>query len=76
MRSAVNSMYNCHNPKEIKRIKQLLLGLSYLKGHNFKHNFQEFLNLLCNCRHGIESSTCFFSTVNYSKKKDALSLSL
>ena len=58
--SAVNSMYKCHNPKEIKLIKQLRLGLRYLKGYKFKHNSQEFLNLLYNCRHGIESSTCFF----------------
>ena len=39
---------------------RLRLGLSHLREHKFKHNFQETLNPLCNCAHGIESTTHFF----------------
>ena len=60
-------MCNCHNPKGIlilkeveKRVTRLRLGLSHLKGHKFKHNVQKTLNPLCNCGHGIESTTHFF----------------
>ena len=55
-----NSVYNCHNLKGIKLITRLHLGLSHLREHKFKHNFQESLNPLCNCGHGIESTTHFF----------------
>ena len=60
IRPAANSVYNCHNLKGIKLITRLCLGLSYLREYKFKHNFQESLNLLCNCGHGIESTTHFF----------------
>ena len=53
-------MYNCHNPKGIKLITRLRLGLSHLRKYNIKRNFQESLNPLCNCGHGIESTTHFF----------------
>ena len=36
------------------------LGLNQLSKHKFKYNFQEFLNPLCNCGHGIASETHFF----------------
>ena len=44
-----NSIFNCHNPKALKFITQLGLGLSHLRYHKFKHNFQDSLNPLCNC---------------------------
>ena len=53
-------MYGCHNPKGIKLIARLRFGLSHLSEHKFKHNFQESLNPLCNCGHGIESTTLSF----------------
>ena len=53
-------MYNCHNPKGIRLITRLRLGLSHFRKYNIKHNFQESLNPLCNCAHGIESTTHFF----------------
>ena len=59
--STANSVYNCHNPKGINLITRLRLGLSHLREHKFKHNFQESLNPLCNCGHSIESTTHFFS---------------
>ena len=36
------------------------LGLNHLSKQKFKYNFQEFLNPLCNCGHGIASETHFF----------------
>ena len=41
-------------------ITRLRLGLSHLRKHKFKHNFQESLDPLCNCGHDIESTTHFF----------------
>ena len=46
IRPATNSVYNCHNPKGIKLITRLCLGLNHLREHKFKHNFQESLNPL------------------------------
>ena len=60
IRPTANSVYNYHNPKGIKLINRLRLGLSHLREHKFKHNFQESLNPLRNCGHGIESTTHFF----------------
>ena len=59
IRPAANSIYNCHNPKRIKRITRLCLGFSHMREHKFKHNFQESLNPLCYCGHGIESTKHF-----------------
>ena len=60
IRPATNSAYNCLNPKMIKLITRLRHCLSHLRGHKFKHNFQESLNPLCSCGHGIESTKhCF-----------------
>ena len=47
--SSPNSIFNCHNPKAVKFITQLRLGLSHLRYHKFKHNFQDSVNPLCNC---------------------------
>ena len=66
-------MYNCYNLKGIKVITRLRLGLSYLREHKFKYNFQEPFNPLFKCGHGIEPTTHFFSTVHYSLMKDTLS---
>ena len=49
IRPSPNSIFNCHNPKALKFITQLHLGLSHLRYHKFKHNFQDSLNPLCNC---------------------------
>ena len=49
-----------HNPKGIKLITRLRLGLSHLREHKFKHSFQDTLNPLCNCGQDIESTAHFF----------------
>ena len=49
IRPSPNSIFNCDNPKALKFITRLRLGLSHLRYHKFKHNFQDSLNPLCNC---------------------------
>ena len=64
---SANSFFNSYNPKGIKFITRLWLGLSHLREHKFKHSFQDSLNTFCNCGLDIEStayyllhcSTCF-----------------
>ena len=51
---------NCHNPKGVKLITLQRLGLSLLREHTFKHNFQDSINPFCNCGHDIESTIHFF----------------
>ena len=67
MRSKPNSIYNCHNPKGIR------LGLSHLREHKFKHNFQDCLNPLCSCGNDIEtSSDLLLHCPTYSNKRMTL----
>ena len=54
IRPSPNSTFNCHNPKGIKLLSRLRLGLSHLREHKFKHNFQDSLNPFCNCGKGEE----------------------
>ena len=59
IRPSANSLFNCHNPKGIKFITRLRLGLSHLRGHKFKHSFQDSLNPFCSCSLDIESTAHF-----------------
>ena len=63
IRPVTNCVYNSHNPKRVKLITRLRLGLSHLREHKFKHNFQEPFNFLCKYGHSIEFTTHFSSTV-------------
>ena len=56
IRPSANSFFNCHNPKGIKFITRLRLGLSHLREHKFKHSFQDSLNPFCSCDLDIEST--------------------
>ena len=58
-RPSQNSAYTCHNPKGLKFIAILRLGLSPLRKHKFKHSFQDTINLLCSCSLDIESTVYF-----------------
>ena len=60
IRSSPNSVFNCHNCKGIKYLTILCLGLSDLHEHNFKHSFQDTLNLFCSCGLDIETNMHFF----------------
>ena len=57
IRPSPNSIFNCHNPKGVKLLTRLRLGLSHLRDHKFKHSFQDLLNLICNCVTDVETTT-------------------
>ena len=50
-----NRIFNCHNPKTIKYLSRIMLGLSHLREHKFKHSFQDTLNPICACGWDIET---------------------
>ena len=56
IRPSPNSVYNCHNPRGITRLR---LGLSHFREHKFKHDFQDTLNPLCSCGNDVESTEHF-----------------
>ena len=56
IRPSANSFFNRHNPKGIKFITRLQLGLSQLCEHKFDHSFQDSLNPFCSCSLDIEST--------------------
>ena len=60
MQPSPNSVFDIRNPKGIKLVTRLKLGLSHLREHKFKHSFQSTINPLCNFGQDIESTTHFF----------------
>ena len=77
MRPFPDSFFDCHNPKGIKLITRLRLGLSYLREHKFKHSFQDTINPLCNCGQKTKCPLLIFSpTTSSLLMKDALASAL
>ena len=74
IRPSANSTFNCHNPRGIKLLSRLRLGLSHLREHKFKHSFQDSLNLFCICgKSEIETSSHYLlNCSNYSEERLAL----
>ena len=71
IRRSVNSTFNCHNPRGIKLLSQLRLGLIHLREHKFKHSFQDSLNPFCSCGKGeVEPSSHYLlQCSNYSEER-------
>ena len=59
IRPSANSLFNCYNPKGLKFITRLRLGLSHLREREFKHSFQDSLNPFCCCGLDIEFTAHF-----------------
>ena len=57
IRVSQNRVYNWYNPKGIKLLTRLRVGLSHLREHKFKHSFQDTLNPICNCGEDIETTS-------------------
>ena len=56
MRPNPNSIFNYHNPKTIKYLSRIRLGLSHLCEHKVKRSFQDILNHpICACGSDIET---------------------
>ena len=60
IRPSPNKIFQCHNPKGIKLVTRLRLGLSHLREHKFKHSFQDTLNPFCSCGLDIETTSHYF----------------
>ena len=74
IRPSPNSTFNCHNPRRIKLLSWLRLGLSHLREHKFKNSFQDFLKPFCSCGKGeVETSSHYLlHCSNYSEERLAL----
>ena len=73
IRPSSNSFFNCRSPKGIKLITRLRLGLSHLREHKFRHNFQDTLNPICSCGDGIETTIhCLLHCPNYLDERRTL----
>ena len=60
IRPKPNLISGLHNPNGLKHLTRLRLGLSHLREHKFKNNFQDVLNPLCSCGENIETTEHFF----------------
>ena len=47
------------NPYGLKLLTRLRLGLSHMRYHKFRYNFQDFINPICACGLDIETTTHF-----------------
>ena len=66
IRSTVKSIFGCQNRIGVKLLARLLLGLSHLRKHKFKHSFQDTLNPLCSWGKQVETTFHFLlSCPNY-----------
>ena len=64
-----NGTFNVHNPYGIKLLTRLRVGLSHLRDHKFRHNFQDSLDPFHNCGLHIEITIHFFlHCTNYSSQ--------
>ena len=59
IRPSSNSIFNRHNPRGVKLLTRLRLGLSHLRDNKFKHSFQDSLNPVYNCSTDVETTTHF-----------------
>ena len=50
------NIYNIFDPKGLKFLTRLRLGLSHLNEHRFRHSFQDCLNPLCSCSLEIKNT--------------------
>ena len=60
VRSKQRLIFDLHSPIGLKHLTRLRLGLSHLREHKFKHNFQDSINPLCSCGRDIETTEHFF----------------
>ena len=60
IRPPPKSIFNIHNPLGIKYLTRIRVGLSHLKEHKFRHNFQDSVDPMCSCASGVETTKHFF----------------
>ena len=59
IRTSANSVFNCHNPRGVKLLTRLKIGLSHIRDHKFKHAFQDSINPICSCGNDFETVAHF-----------------
>ena len=70
IRPSGNNVSRCHNPRGIKLLTRLRLGLSHLRKHKFEHGFIDSLNPICSYGQNIETSNHFLlQCSNYSNER-------
>ena len=73
IRPSPNKNVQSHNPKKIKLVTRLRLGLSHLREHKFKRSFQDTPNPLCSCGLDIEfTSHCFLHCLLFHAERSTL----
>ena len=74
IRPSASSTFNCHNPRGVKLLWRLRLGLSHLREHMFKQCFQDSLFPFCSCgKGGVKTSSHYLlHCSNYSEERLAL----
>ena len=72
IRPSGSTVFNYHNPKEVKLLTWLRLGLSHFREHKFKHIFEDSLNPACSCGNDIETSAhSLLDWPNFSNERSA-----
>ena len=59
IRPAPKQVFGIHDPKGLATLTQLRVGLSALKLHKFRHNFNDTLNPVCPINDGVEDTEHF-----------------
>ena len=59
IRPSGSTVFDCHNPKGVKLLTTLRLGLSHLREYKFKLSFHDSLNPICSCGNDIDTSAHF-----------------
>ena len=72
IRPSGNTNFNCHNPKGVRLLTSLRLGLSYLHKHKFKHRFQNSLTQFAAVVKMLKSRLISFFTVLIIQMKESL----
>ena len=54
VRPSENKIFDVQDQVSIKLLARLRLGLSHLREHKFRHNFEDTLNPLCSCSIEVE----------------------
>ena len=55
-----SNVFSCNYHKGFRPITRLRIGMSHLREHKCKHNFQDCLNQICSCGLDNESTSHFF----------------
>ena len=73
IRPKAKSIFNIHNPMDIKYLTRWRLGFSHLKEHKFKHNSQDSVDSFCSFGIETESTKHFLRHyANFSVQRKAL----